>query len=168
MLSWSRRRSRPQVAAWAGPRPTHTYSHPLLDESHKDKDNNHLIFLPFCLFVFLSKSIFNSSCLFILVHPSSLKFGWKPSEACVLSFCLPVFSSFCPDLSLIIWLSSYSFILVHWNSLSTSMLHLSKVPIDGAHVTDICYISWCSTLWIYMLIVFVVMYSFEVWTSDIL
>ena len=48
------------------------------------------IFLPFCLFVSLSKLIFNGSYLFIIVHVSSLKFGWYPSESCVLSFCLSV------------------------------------------------------------------------------
>ena len=53
-----------------------------------------LIFLPFfCLFFFLSQLIFNSSYWFTLVHLSSLKFGWNPSERCVLSF-----SSF-PELS---------------------------------------------------------------------
>ena len=56
------------------------------------------VFFSFCLFVFLSKLVFNSSFLFILFHLSSLKFGWKPSESCVLSFRLSVFSSFCPDL----------------------------------------------------------------------
>ena len=48
-----------------------------------------------------------------LLYLSSLRLRWNPS--CVLSFCISVFSSFCPDLSLNIHLSSYSFILVHWN-----------------------------------------------------
>ena len=57
--------------------------------------------------------MFNSSNLFVLVHLSSLKFEWKGSNSCVLSFCLSVLPSFYPDLSLIIHLNSYSFILVH-------------------------------------------------------
>ena len=76
-----------------------------------------LIFLPFSLFVFLSELIFLivNICSYYVVHLSSLKFGWKPSEFYVLSFSLSVFSSFCPDLSEIIHLKSYSYILVHWN-----------------------------------------------------
>ena len=42
------------------------------------------------------------------------------------------------------------------------MMHLSKVPIDGAHVKDDCDISKCATLQMYMLILFVVTYSFDV------
>ena len=49
-------------------------------------------------------NILNSSYLFILVHLSSFQFGWNPSESCVLSFRLSIFSSFCPDLSLIVHL----------------------------------------------------------------
>ena len=49
-------------------------------------------------------NILNSSYFFILVHLSSFKFGWNPSESCVLSFRLSIFSSFCPDLSLIVHL----------------------------------------------------------------
>ena len=51
----------------------------------------------------------------LLVHLGSLKFGWKLSKACVLFFCRSVSQSFCPDLFLIIHLSSYSFILDHCN-----------------------------------------------------
>ena len=49
-------------------------------------------------------------------------------------YCLSRFSSFCSDLSLNIHFGSLEFA----RSNSTSMLHLSKVPIDGPHVTDIC------------------------------
>ena len=42
---------------------------------------------------------------------------------------------------------SSSFVLLSFClSVSMSMLHLSKVPIDGAHVTGICCISQCATL----------------------
>ena len=58
--------------------------------------------MPFCLFVFLSKLIFNSSSYFILVHWNS--FGSLLSLSCnlfvFLYFCLCVFLSFCPNLSL--------------------------------------------------------------------
>ena len=53
-------------------------------------------------------------------------------------YCLSRFSSFCSDLSLNIHFGSLEFA----RSNSTSMLHLSKVPIDGPHVTDICKLSY--------------------------
>ena len=100
------------------------------------------VFLSFCLFslfVFLAKFIVHiCSYKFIIVH-------WNSGMSWVLSYCLSVFSSFCPDLSLITCLCSCLFILVHRNLFaranSTSMLHLIKIPIDGAHVRDICCIS---------------------------
>ena len=46
----------------------------------------------------------------------------------------------------VVWMSSESYsssfvLLSFCLSISISMLHISKVPIDGAHVTDICCIS---------------------------
>ena len=57
------------------------------------------------------------------------------------------------DLShwMVVWMSSESYsssfvLLSFCLSVSIPMLYLSKVPIDGAHVTDIWYISKCVTL----------------------
>ena len=55
-------------------------------------------------------------------------------------------------------LSHHLSVFVFCLSVSTSMLHLSEVPIDGAHVTDICCISLCAILKMCMLFLFVVMY----------
>ena len=59
----------------------------------------------------------------------SLEIVWMSSVSYSSSL---VLLSFC--LSVLVFLSCC-------HSVSISMLYLSKVPIDGVHVTDICYIS---------------------------
>ena len=68
-----------------------TAPHPFFDLSSWRSSGSFLspnhrlfVFLSFCLFVFLSFCFSSSS--FILVHLSSLKFVWKPSESSFLSF----------------------------------------------------------------------------------
>ena len=94
------------------------------------------VFFSFCLFVFLSKLVFNSSFLFILFHLSSLKFGWKPSESCVLSFRLSVFSSFCPDLGR---LQCYMWIGMGWYGIGMGWLSSQVIGHTG------CFF-YCSAL----------------------
>ena len=67
-----------------------------------------------CLLIFLTFFVYLSFCPreSLRVHICSSQFieiGWFPSKSCVLSCCLSVFQYFCPNLSLMIHLSLYSF-----------------------------------------------------------
>ena len=88
----------------------------------------------FWLLIFLPSLSFCPS-LSLIVHISSSQFI-KIRVYCLFVFF--VFSSFCSDLSLIIHLSSSWFIGICQSKLN---LKLSKVPIDGARATDICFLS---------------------------
>ena len=71
--------------------------------------------------------------------PFSILVGHLRSSGCLLS---PIHHLLFYFIYLFLF---YLFVLLFFClSVSISLLHLSKVPIDGAHVTDICCISWAS------------------------
>ena len=68
---------------------------------------------------------FSQQTFFPLKSPSQCHYNLNFTHNCLID-CLFVFLSFCPDLSLIIHLSSYSFILIHWNLLSKLNINVAS------------------------------------------
>ena len=120
-------------------------------ESYYSLPSRLLIFLSFCLFVFLSWLIFNSSYYFILVHWSSSGSLHDFSSFCLFVFLsfrlsvLSVFLSFCLFVFLSFRLSVFSFFCLNvfysfqgcltdwmgmgWSSLVIGLLRAPLVPI---------------------------------------